>query len=360
MTSSVDNSSDTGQLVEGTARKIMEASCSPEQLRAAEGAWNESLWRELHDAGLTRALEPVGKGELGIPIDAALNVMRLAGEYCAPAPLGESMLAHWLILLSGLPESEGPLSVAPVNGDDRLTLARTSAGWHLRGSAVRVPWARYAQALVVCAQGEGRQFIALVPAKSLKAVTPGENLAREPRDGVEFDSMLEEGAVQPFTAGRDYVYALGAAMRVMQMAGAVEAALRMTVQYVTHRKQFGRPLGKFQAVQQSIAVMAANAAAARTAANSVVQLFSPQGSMLGIAAAKLRTNEAVTIASKLAHQAHGAMGFTHEYALHFLTKRLWSWRDEFGNEAVWGRRLGGAVLQGGADNLWSLITAEMG
>jgi acyl-CoA dehydrogenase len=149
-------------------------------------------------------------------------------------------------------------------------------------------------------------------------------------------------------------------MRVLQMAGALDAALRMTVQYVTHRKQFGRPLGKFQAIQQNIAIMAANTAAAKTAASSVSGLFTGDGSKLGIAAAKLRTNEAVTLAAKLAHQAHGAMGFTREYALHFLTKRLWSWRDEFGNEALWGGRLGGAALQRSADQLWALITSEMG
>jgi acyl-CoA dehydrogenase len=360
MTRVTDDSGETGQLIEATARRILQARCSPEQLRSAEGSWSEALWRELDEAGLTRALEPPGKGELGIPIDAALHVLRLAGEYCAPVPLAESMLAQWTIMLTGLPPTEGPLSIAPVNGDDRLTLRRTGAGWTLSGSATRVPWARYARALVVSASSDGRNFVALVPSASFQIVSLGENLAREPRDSIVFDSVLQADAVRPLKGGTDYLYSRGAAMRVLQMAGALDAALRMTVQYVTHRKQFGRPLGKFQAIQQNIAIMAANTAAAKTAASSVSGLFTGDGSKLGIAAAKLRTNEAVTLAAKLAHQAHGAMGFTREYALHFLTKRLWSWRDEFGNEALWGGRLGGAALQRSADQLWALITSEMG
>jgi acyl-CoA dehydrogenase len=149
-------------------------------------------------------------------------------------------------------------------------------------------------------------------------------------------------------------------MRVLQMTGALDAVLRLTVQYVQDRKQFGRALGKFQAVQQNIAIMAANIAAARSAANSVTRVVAEAGSDFAIGAAKLRTNEAATIAAKIAHQLHGAMGFTQEYPLHFLTKRLWSWRDEFGNENVWSARLGSAACARGADNLWAFITSEMG
>ena len=351
---------ETGQMIESTAHRVLQAHCSPAQLRAVEGSWSEPLWRELEDAGLTRALEPVGNSELGVPLEAALSVVRLAGEYCVPGPLAESLIANWVLLSVGLPVAEGPSTIAPVNGEDRLTLSRAGGGWHVSGSATRVPWARFAKSLVVCLSSEGRNHVALVPSAALKNVVHGENLAREPRDRVVFDSALGDDAVRPFDGRTDYLYALGAAMRVLQMAGGLGAVLRMTVQYVTHRKQFGRPLGKFQAIQQNIAVMAANTAAARTAANSVSGLFNQEDLWLGVAAAKLRTNEAVSITARLAHQAHGAMGFTHEYALHFLTKRLWSWRDEFGTEAVWGRKLGGAALQGGADGLWSLITSGLG
>jgi len=60
----------------------------------------------------------------------------------------------------------------------------------------------------------------------------------------------------------------------------------------------------------------------------------------------------------VAHQVHGAIGVTDEYALHHSTLRLWAWRDEFGNEAHWSARLGDALLAGGAEGLWPVLSRE--
>jgi acyl-CoA dehydrogenase len=214
--------------------------------------------------------------------------------------------------------------------------------------------------MLLAVQAEGRTCLAAVPAAAFKAVEPGENLAREPRDRVTFDADLETEAVAEYERADERLYSMGAALRVMQMAGALEAVLHMTVEYAQHRRQFGRPIGKFQAIQQSIAVMAANVATAISAADSFGENIATAQGRFNIAAAKLRVNEAATVAARLAHQVHGAMGFTQEYGLHFLTKRLWSWRDEFGNENVWGRTLGDEVCRRGADRLWDFITSEMG
>ena len=296
----------------------------------------------------------------GFPLSDALNIIRLAGSFAAPVPLAENMLATWMQLVVGIEPVEGPLSIAPVRAGDRLLLSQGANGWQLRGSVGRIPWGRIAKGLVVVADCAGKSYVTLVSRESFSQVVQGENLAREPRDTIVIDAALSNDAVRCLQEGAGYLFRLGAAVRVLQMTGAMEAVLRMTVEYVMQRKQFGKPLGKFQAVQQNIAVMAANVAAAKAAANSACHQFTNDGTDLGIAAAKLRTNEAATIVSKLAHQAHGAMGFTQEYGLHFLTKRLWSWRDEFGNDALWSHKLGHAVCDQGADNLWSLITAEMG
>jgi acyl-CoA dehydrogenase len=55
---------------------------------------------------------------------------------------------------------------------------------------------------------------------------------------------------------------------------------------------------------------------------------------------------------------HGAIGFTYEHSLHFATRRLWSWRAEFGSESGWAVELGRRVAARGADALWSDITAR--
>jgi acyl-CoA dehydrogenase len=357
-TPTATDTSDMGRLIEEAIRKLLQPHCTSARLKAAEGGWSEPLWRELDEAGFTRALMPSGAGDPEIPMADALNIIRIAGAYSAPVPLAESMLASWVLETAGI-AAAGPLSIAPVNTEECFALRRTDSGWHLSGTASRVPWGRYAQTVVVAAELAGQGYVAAVPRTSVLDVVEGENLAREPRDQLRIDAALPDCIVAPFAAGVGGLYTLGAAIRVLQMTGALDSVLRLTVQYAQERKQFGRAIGKFQAIQQNVAVMAANIAAARAAANSVVQNLVESVSSYGIAAAKLRTNEAATIAAKTAHQVHGAMGFTQEYELHFLTKRLWSWRDEFGSETVWGRKLGRAVCERGADHVWAFITAEM-
>ena len=79
---------------------------------------------------------------------------------------------------------------------------------------------------------------------------------------------------------------------------------------------------------------------------------------IGTAARTIRTGEAAGIGAGLAHQAHGAIGFTYEHSLHFATRRLWSWRAEFGSESRWAQHLGRKVAARGADRLWTELTAR--
>jgi alkylation response protein AidB-like acyl-CoA dehydrogenase len=71
---------------------------------------------------------------------------------------------------------------------------------------------------------------------------------------------------------------------------------------------------------------------------------------------KIRAGEAAGKVAEIAHQVHGAIGFTHEHSLHRLTRRLWSWRDEFGTESHWSRELGREVMSAGADALWPTMS----
>jgi len=128
------------------------------------------------------------------------------------------------------------------------------------------------------------------------------------------------------------------------------------VRYASERVQFGRPIGRFQAVQQNLAVLAGQAAAATAAAEAAIEATAQGFASHAIAAAKIRAGEAASLGAAIAHQVHGAIGFTQEYPLNRLTRRLWSWRDEFGNETHWARVLGGAVAAAGAERLWTGIT----
>ena len=105
--------------------------------------------------------------------------------------------------------------------------------------------------------------------------------------------------------------------------------------------------------------MAGQVAAAGAAADFGVEALSlddPAQQEFLIAIAKTRVGSAATLAAEIAHQVHGAIGFTKEYALQLSTRRLWSWRDEFGGDMEWAAKVGAFVCARGAAMLWPTLT----
>jgi acyl-CoA dehydrogenase len=336
-------------LLRDTATRLFQDLCAPAALRAAAGGvWPENMWRAMEDAGLPRALVPEAAGGSGVGFADAMVIVHAAGRFALPLPLPETMLAGWLLARANLPVPEGPMTVA---FGESVSLTRNERGCHPRGLAVRVPWAR-AHTTIVAMDDAGT--VAIVPREDC-TFEPGENVAREPRDSVTLGGRTESAG--DARLDRQQLRAVGAALRAQQIAGALARVTEMTTQYALDRMQFGRPIGKFQAVQQNMAVLAGQAAAAGAAAGMAADAVDDTIRLLPIAAAKARCGEAAGIGAAITHQVHGAIGFTQEHSLHFLTKRLWSWRDEFGNETVWNRFVGRHMAKAGPARYWAEITA---
>ena len=211
---------------------------------------------------------------------------------------------------------------------------------------------------MVVAESEGKEVLALVSTDGASAATE-KNLAGEPRTAMQFNGSVVIASARLENAS-ERLMAGGALVRSVQMAGALERTLEYALLYANERVQFGRPIGKFQAVQQNLAVLAGQTAAAVAAADLAAEAVANGVKVLPIAAGKARTGEAAGIGAAIAHQVHGAIGFTFEHSLHFLTRRLWSWRDEFGNEAEWNRLLGRHMAAAGAGRLWAEIVGAQG
>jgi acyl-CoA dehydrogenase len=337
-----------GAMLRETADRLFQAHCDAATQRAADqGTWPAGLWAAVEEAGLHRALVPEAAGGFGVEVADALSLLKVAGAHAVPVPLAETMLASWLLAGAGLAIPDGALTIGPVRDGEGLTLTQ---GRQVSGTLTRIPWAHDVARMVVLVDGH----VALVGRESW-SIERGENIAHEPRDTVRFDGpALAAGAT---TMTRAELVAVGAAMRAQQIAGALTRLTEMTTQYAQDRVQFGRPLGKFQAVQQNLAVLAGQAAAAAAAADLAAQAVADGLKVLPIAAGKARAGEAAGIGAAIAHQVHGAIGFTFEHGLHFLTRRLWSWRDEFGKDSVWQGVLGRHMVRAGADRLWAEITA---
>jgi len=316
-----------------------------------DAGFDANAWAELQQAGFALAMLDEEHG--GVGVINAFVIARLAGQHAVSLPLAESMAANRLLSAAGIELPGGPVSLAQVPA----RLERVPGGWRLLGTAARVPWGR-CSGLVLAATDGARRYLAHLPVGQL-SFKHGTNLAGEPRDDALIDHAVGAAQVAPMPVGlgEDPVLAIGAALRTAQIAGAAQAALALTVGYARERKQFGRAIGSFQAVQQLLAVMATQAAAARVAADLAAHAAVDGLDACRIGIAKARASEAAGAIAATAHQVHGAIGFTRDYALHPLTHRLWSWRDEFGADAQWavaiGRRLAGA----GGERLWQELAA---
>jgi len=328
-------------------------------IEAAEtGAWPDALWQAVEENGLTWPLVPESTGGAGGTWGDAFVVARAAGRHAVPLPIVETIVASWLLSASGLDVPSGPLTIAPVHREERLRLTRAGSGWRLDGAAARVPWGRAAGHVVIVTEAEGRAMVGLA-ARSAARVKTDQNLAREPRDTLAFDTAPVVAAAP---AGRGVpvhaVWLYGALVRSAQIAGGLDYLLRQASQYATERRQFGKPIGSFQVIQQNLAVLAGHTAAAGTAAAHAFRAADRGDAAFEIAVAKVRVGEAAGVGASIAHQVHGAIGFTYEHALQFVTRRLWSWRAEFGGEGEWSAELGRSVAERGADALWPHLTAR--
>jgi acyl-CoA dehydrogenase len=323
-------------------------------------SWKAPLWQALSEAGLPLSWVAEEYGGSGASLAEGFGVLSAAGRFAIPVPLVETMLAGWLLSQARISCPEGEMTLAPAGPKDRITL---DADGSLSGRARGIPFASEAKHIAVLAQGDGGKLsIALVDAAKCR-VESSRNLGGDGNDTVTFDRVTPV-AVKPAPDGFDLTSLLlmGAVARSLQIAGSLETMLEISVRYSNERVAFEKKISKFQAVQHNLAKLAGESAAALAAATSAADAFatgaSPDAAFLEAASAKIRCSEAAEKAAAIAHQVHGAIGFTIEHILHRYTLRALAWRDDFGSESYWAVELGRRVAANGADELWPLVASR--
>ncbi|BCJ85612.1 acyl-CoA dehydrogenase family protein [Effusibacillus dendaii] len=347
------------KMIIDSVTKIMKDFCSKEMINESEhGAWAGQLWKTLAEAGMITVAVSEEVGGTGGDYGDALSILRISGKYSAPIPLAETYMANWLLAELGLPIYEQPLTILPFENNGTIEVRRNANGMTICGTAKNVPWARYAEKLVVMGQSEQEFLVAVIDPDDC-IIIPGKNLAGEARDIVELNGVEMQDCPYAAVDGeavQNKLQSYGALTRSVLMAGALERILELALAYSNERQQFGRSLNRFQAIQQQIAILAGEVAAAGVAADYAVEAFTDAVNPTETIVAKIRIGQAASIAAPIAHQIHGAIGFTDEHVLHQSTRRLWSWRDEFGTESEWAEQLGKRLMNTGAGSLWSFIT----
>jgi acyl-CoA dehydrogenase len=344
-------------LLEAVRGLITRHASLPDEEESGRIAFDQELWSELVDHGFTLVAAPELAGGGGLELEDACALSAAASESAIAAPLGETLLAaSWALAEAGLAiPPERPLTIASAPGG--LRLERKGGGWRVTGELARVPWGSSADCVAVVDADDDRPHIVLLPVAG-SAATAGVNVAGEPRDHLKVSADLNESMVAPAPEGLDAagLQRRGALVRAVSMVGALVHVRDLTVEFVTQRSQFGRPISKFQAVQQETAALVAEVAAASAALEWAVAAESAGPAPRAVAIAKIRIGMAATEVAKIAHQLHGAIGITDEYELHLFTRRLWAWRDEFGSETEWSIALGRAVVREASDGSLASLT----
>ena len=349
-------------IVVETAEKIFSDLADAQTInRDKNGAWKAPLWQALTEAGLPLSWVGEDCGGSGASLAEGFGVLGAAGRFAIAVPLAETMLAGWLLSQAKIASPDGAMTVAPASPKDRIALASDGT---LSGRARGVPFAKSAKHIAVLATGAGGVSIALVDAARTR-IEAGLNLGGDNSDTVTFD-RVQPISLAPAPQGFDQttLMLMGAVARSLQIAGALESMLDISVRYSNDRVAFEKKISKFQAVQHNLAKLAGESAAALAAATSAADTianaasFDGDGLFLEAVAAKIRCAEAAEKGGAIAHQVHGAIGFTIEHILHRYSLRALAWRDDFGSESYWAVELGKMVAARGADELWPLVASR--
>ena len=313
---------------------------------SATGDAAAKLWSALDEAGIAA----IGAGgDDDVAFGDAMELVRRAGYHALPVPLAETIIARRMLARAGLEAPAGAITLA-VPGAGALP---QSSGGALSGTLRNVPYGRRAPHLVVAT--EGRLSLAGI---SGAVVARGTNMAGEPRDTIDLARAgLVSSVAVPSAVGD--LETEGALIRAVALSGALSACLDHCLTWANDRVQFGRPIAKHQAVQHLLAQLAEETAAGGAAADFAIEAAAQGPDRFAVAIAKARAGEAAGKAANFAHAAFGAMGFTREHTLHYTTRRLWSWRNEFGSEVYWQAELGRLVAASGGKQLWPLLNGEL-
>lgn len=332
----------TEGMVAETAAKIYTDLCGREVPHKAEaGEYPHALWNALTENGLPLAWVSEANGGFGAELDEVFGAIWASAQAASPVPFAETLVANWMLDRAGLAPADGSASFA-ISG---------------RTPSADIPFGMHADKIVLF--DETHQEISLFDNR-LAVRSPEAALSPDGMTQFIFSGHLAEQSAKT-DLSRRAVEAMILTVRAVQMAAAMETALNLSIDYVSQREQFGRPLSKFQAIQHQLAVAASECAAATMAATQAASAIirhsdDPEQAWHEAVIAKVQIGHSVEAVTVPFHQVHGAMGYTQEYDLHHHTRRLWAWRDALGNEHHWSKMLGAELALTSPDQIWKGVT----
>lgn len=324
--------------------KLLSMHSTPAVVRAVEAGEGAGISRAAWiESGFADLMVPEATGGAGLSLRTADDLLRTCARHLLPWPLDATMVVRAALASSGLDAPDGFVAIAPqtsVDADGRILCRAVPDG----------AAADWILAMVPAGQASDVMGAMLVPTRErgAEAVFRGSAVSTDAFWRARPDGVHAVHGTVDWTR-------IGACLMATRLAGAMERLLAMTLAHASTRSQFGKPLAAFQAIQQQLAVMAEQVAAARMAASIGMFADGIEPDPLRAAVAKARTSEAVVAVASIAHAVHGAIGIAAEFDLQLFTRRLHAWRLAFGTERRWHGVVGRALLQADAPVLDAIV-----
>lgn len=312
---------DANELLEPFAR-MLEGLATPAAVRAVEqGGSAEAMWTEILESGFLDALVAEDLGGAGLSLGEVRPLIEALGRFAVPLPVAETMVARALLAQAGVDAPDGPIALA--------TSAATTVSCGLVSAYVLL---------------DDGNLLRLVATRDCTPQATGVEASIAAR----FDFSAASGPTLARPEGG--LRRIAAVLRAALMSGAGNELLERTATYANERVQFGKPIGRQQALQQNLAVIAEDVVATRIAASlGCAGGIAP--SLAAAATAKSVASAAVPRIAATAHAVHGAIGVSEEHDLQLYTRRLHEWRLADGSEGYWTAELGRARLSGKAGSV---------
>lgn len=356
---------ETQELIRSSAAEYLSDRSPSDFVRAMatdERGYTDDFWREIGELGWLGLIVPEEYGGSGMDMSDMAVLLGEWGTALAPGPLVESAIvsasaisefgsdtqkADWLPSIATGEMVAVPSLVGMDGSTDPNAMgvraSETSNGWVISGTSRFVPYGNSADLVLIPAETDAGMTVFAVPVKSAEGTV---NVIRvkmasgAPACDIEMNEVVVPKSATLGEAGGgadvvNHMMLYGAAARATQMVGAGSAVTDRTIEYVKERRQFGRPIGAFQVIQHYMADMATKVKSAKHLADRAAWSLSADvdGAMASriVSQAKWSANTLMHDIVWKAHQSHGAIGFTWEHDLHLYTRRVLSWRADFGD-----------------------------
>jgi len=330
--------------------------------KGCSDGFGHDLWKQFAEMGFTGILIDEADGGLGLGHVEAGIVLEEIGRNLTPSPFlvsavafvealkGSKLRERWFPgLLAGETVAAIAIDEGPKHRPDEIAMqaARAGNGFRLSGTKQFVVQGGSADVTLVAARSDDGLTVFAVEkgAQGLEVesvrLADGSLAARMTFDKVEVDADAVVGEVGGGAEIVSRMLNAGRAGAAAELVGVGSAAMDMTVDYLKQRKQFGRLIGEFQALQHRAAHLYSELEIARAAALKAQQLLdegSPEADAM-VSVAKAKAGRASTLAVQEGVQMHGGIGMTDEYDIGLYMKRDRALNELFGDPNYHADRL---------------------